>query len=126
MNKYPFQLRPSEGKGIGVFARVDIEKGTKLDRFIPTDSCMRKNPRDKEMSDFYGVKSKEGYCVPKNWGRMSLWWYLNHSDDPNVDCADDLFETTRDIKEGEEVTIDYSKLDPDINNNDFHPLTHHN
>jgi SET domain-containing protein len=39
--------------------------------------------------------------------------YLNHSDEPNlrqVDGGDD-FETTRDVRAGEELTLDYGTLE---------------
>lgn len=53
------------------------------------------------------------YFVPlEGFKKMDLSLYLNHSDQPNLISIDDgrYFETTRDIKSGEELFIDYGTI----------------
>ena len=49
------------------------------------------------------------YGGPKNFNVLTVGWYLNESKTPNV-APDDKFEfyALRDIKVGEELTLDYS------------------
>ncbi len=47
---------------------------------------------------------------PGDFGRMELGWYLNHSRQPNVFHKNYHYYTSRDIKKGEELTIDYNSL----------------
>ena len=54
-----------------------------------------------------------GPADPKN---MSLAWYVNHSSTPNVECSYDKrgnwkFIALRNIRTGEELTVNYSTLD---------------
>jgi len=46
---------------------------------------------------------------PTNFNRMTVAWYLNHSERPNTKCDDDLnFSALRNINRGEELTVNYS------------------
>jgi SET domain-containing protein len=48
------------------------------------------------------------YGCPKSFNLMTVAWYLNHSDTPNVGCDKSYnFFSLRDIREGEELTADY-------------------
>lgn len=57
---------------------------------------------------------KNGRCgCPTSFNRLTVAWYLNEpkkSERPNVGCTEcyDFF-ALRDIKAGEELTVDYSK-----------------
>jgi len=42
-----------------------------------------------------------------DFARMSIGWYLNHSDSPNAYYANSSYYAARNIKAGEEVTVDY-------------------
>ena len=114
--KLYYVLKPSPIDGIGVFTRRDLAKGTKLKLFDETDS--RFIPFHKisdhltlEYIERYGVKDGAGYWIAANLHKMSVGWYLNHSSAPNVyhDDAYNFF-AIRDIKAGEELTIDYITL----------------
>lgn len=53
----------------------------------------------------------DGYSAPKNFNRMSIGWYLNHSDTPNAYHDENhVYYALRIIKNGEEITIDYNLL----------------
>lgn len=50
---------------------------------------------------------------PQDFGRMSVGWYANHSDNPNTKIIGDYrYVSVRDIQADEEITIDYKKLEP--------------
>ena len=61
----------------------------------------------------YCLYDKENYFVPaQGFKKTDLSLFLNHSDEPNIISVNDgdYFETTRDIKEGEELVIDYGEI----------------
>ena len=47
---------------------------------------------------------------------MSVLWYLNHSKKPNLKAIKNGWITKNTIKKGQELTIDYSELDKDVDN----------
>jgi SET domain-containing protein len=53
----------------------------------------------------------KGYSTPKNFNRMSVGWFLNHSNEPNA-CNDENYNyfALKDIPKGKEILIDYDKL----------------
>jgi hypothetical protein len=59
--------------------------------------------------DFCVFKNGKLGC-PKNFNMLTVGWYLNQSkENPSVLCTDDYdFIALRDIKKGEELTVDYS------------------
>lgn len=112
-NELSFVLKPSRIHGIGVFATHDIEKGTKL-RFFPRSDKFRTLKKSEKYEYFlktYCVSlGKKRYSCPKDFGRMSIGWYLNHSDSPNAYHKKYTYYAGRDIKSGEEITINYKTL----------------
>lgn len=112
-----FELRASAIHGVGVFTLVRIKKGTALKLFEEDDfrfikkSNLKKTGLPEKLIRKYSIKYNDGYSSPKNFHRMSIGWYLNHSDSPNV-FHDSQYEyfAVRDIKKDEEITIDYDKL----------------
>ena len=116
-------LAPSkiDKKGIGVFTDTDIKRGEfvriwddKDCKFIPK----RVERRTRNfLRERFCVETNKGWWCPLDWVRMSVGWYLNHSDNPNLKSDDgDNFYAIRKIKEDEELTINYSELDADDNN----------
>src|SRR5216684_6434319 len=62
--------------------------------------------------DFCVIKDKR-YGCPKNFNRLTMSWYLNEpakGDRANVRCDESTYDffALRDIKAGEELTVDYS------------------
>ena len=115
--EFSFILKPVE-HGIGVFATHDIKQDTYLRLFgsetPETDvSVIRKAGDVPELFRSYCVYRKNDELVaPQDFGRIEICYYLNHSKNPNVyhsqiyDCY-----AKRDIRAGEEITIDYNELD---------------
>ncbi len=111
------RIRPSRFHGVGVFAIRDIKKGTSI--FYGDDDeivWVKKNqlkglPREikKLYQDFCIIKNKgQLYGCPKNFSLLTVAWYLNESKKPNVFCDENYrFFALRDIKKGEELTVDY-------------------
>ena len=105
--------------GIGVFAIRDIPEGTNV--FAGDDNEMREiDKNDFAYAQPEIKKLYEDFCVwqdgkvkgPSNFNNLTVGWYLNHSDSPNVRCDENFdFITTREIKNGEEITADYTKYD---------------
>jgi len=80
---------------------VSIDKTKKLSKNL-----------QKLYEDFCPIKDDK-YLCPTNFNKLTLAWYLNHSNSPNVDCNENyMFYANRDIKIGEELTVDYSTYDP--------------
>lgn len=112
------RLKPSK-YGVGVFAIRDIPKGTII---FPEDQNTEMHEVD--IKDLQGLSPElqqlyEDFCpaastpgkllCPKNFETMSIAWYLNHSDTPNVTHdAHGNYIPSRDIKAGEELTLNYA------------------
>ena len=121
---YPFELRVSkiEGAGIGLFARRAFKRGDVLREYVGDDCELVTEPTDRDMTHKFGHRAAEGWYLPPDFGRMSLWWYANHSPAPNVDCENERYVTLVDIEAGDEITIDYQKLEPGVDNLGFRPM----
>ncbi len=113
-------LKPSKIQGVGVFANRNIIKGEKLllDKKIRKIkiSTAKKNKQLYQMCENYCAETKNYYACPINFGAMSVLWYLNHSKKPNLKAIKNGWITKNTIKKGQELTIDYSELDKDVDN----------
>ena len=111
-----FSLRTSPVHGKGVFAGCDIPEGSHLDLFPNGERFVRNEdipPGQQEQYDWFGVKDEAegGYWIPHDMDHKDMGWYLNHSGHPNATSVNGgQFYASRDIKEGEEILIDYSTL----------------
>lgn len=116
-------LKPSPIEGIGVFALRDIPKGCRNMFCKPDDAdewiTVSKNEIEtlpvhaQFLVGNYCLYDEENYFVPaQGFKKIDLSLFLNHSDEPNIISINDgdYFETTRDIKEGEELVIDYGEI----------------
>jgi SET domain-containing protein len=124
--KYPHsdvytRLKKSKVHGIGVFAIIDIPKGTYL--FVGDNSEMywfsvdelnfnsMPKPIQKLYKDFCVYKTEDGINkigCPSSFNNMPISWFLNNSESPNVICDKEYnFYTSRKIKKGEELTVNY-------------------
>ena len=73
----------------------------------------------KIINDFFGSgdKKKKYDVLASGANNINVSFYMNHSDKPNIDIVEDDtsdyygFRTNRRIKEGEELTIDYSNYE---------------
>lgn len=112
------RLGTSTIHGIGVFAITDIEAETFLFEFDNTEMVWVNNEEIKKLSpklqslynDFCVAKNGKLGC-PTNFNQLTMAWYMNHSDNPNVEIDDEYnFRTKRLIKDGEELTINYDSF----------------
>ena len=114
-------LKPSAIHGIGVWTMDAIPAGEFLRlwqpddwRFVPFAEA-EKDPDLWAVRDIYCVKDKDGYHCPLDFHRMSIGWFMNHSDMPNVRSSKELnyeYYAVRDIAAGEEIVCDYRALTP--------------
>lgn len=115
-NSSSFILKPTniEGAGVGVFALHDIEPDTWL-ALKPRGESVGVNAREEDIPKdliTYCVANDDGtWNCPPEFNHMHMVWYLNHSDNPNADKREDGYYSTKAIKAGVEVTIDYNILD---------------
>jgi uncharacterized protein len=109
------RLRPSKIHGVGVFAIKNIPKRTYVfaddDESIVWVEKKRIKHLPKAVRDLYDdfciIKGNK-YGCPKNFDSPTPAWYLNHSSNPSVTADKRVkFYALRDIKKGEELTVDY-------------------
>jgi hypothetical protein len=116
-----FVLRPSPIQGVGVFTTSPVARGDHLRlwqeedwRFV-TFAEAESDPELREFSAIYCVREAEGFHCPLDFHRMSIGWYMNHSDEPNAryrDATSFEYCAVRDIAAGEEIVCDYRLLSP--------------
>lgn len=116
-------LKPSSIEGIGVFALRDIPEGCR-EMFGKPDApdewiTVSKSEVDslpahaQFLVGNYCLYDEANYFVPaQGFKKVDVSLFLNHADEPNIISVDDgdYFETTRDIKQGEELLIDYGEI----------------
>jgi SET domain-containing protein len=116
-------LRPSPIEGIGVFALQDIPKGCRemFGKPDTADDWITVSRKEAEtlpqhaqfLVGNYCLYDEENYFIPAHgFKKMDLSLFLNHSDTPNIVSLNegDYFEATRDIRQGEELVIDYGEI----------------
>lgn len=123
-NEVYCRLAPSKipGAGAGVIAIRDIPKG--IDPFQEEGDKSWISVSKKELAKIHPNVSRlvkilfvyaDGFYWVSEQGlnTLSITQFLNHSKTPNlnVDKDAEIFTTKRDIKEGEELTIDYAIFD---------------
>jgi SET domain-containing protein len=110
------RLGVSQIHGVGVFAIKKIKKNTLIfwgdnEPILWVEFNKIKNvtrPIMELYKDFAIIKNKK-YGCPPNFNLLTVSWYINHSNSPNVKCDLDYnFYSIRNIKVGEELTVDYS------------------
>ncbi len=123
IGEFDLILKPSKIDGIGVFANKSIIKGAKLYwdrkiRRIRIDEA-KKDKLMYEMCDRYCVETEKEYHCPTNFQHMSIIWFLNHSKKSNLTKGKDHWFSKKEIKKGEELTIDYDELDEKVSNSHY-------
>lgn len=96
--------------GVGVFSSRAIKKGEDITRWFGDDwRYYKKLPKDAVAYLCYEVKG--GWCGPSDFNHIAQGWYVNHSDKPNIRSTKfDRYKADRNIKKGEELTINYDHL----------------
>ena len=106
--------------GIGVFAIVPIEAGVHLFgaesggiQSVPTSVVDQLPAAARRLYADFCVPVDGNYYAPSSFNQLTIAWYLNHANAPNVLCTrEDGFTTLRHISAGEELTIDYHTFYP--------------
>ena len=106
--------------GIGVFAIHEIDSGVSL--FGPETESMRPVPAGlvdslppgpRRLYTDFCVPINGSYFAPESFNHLTVAWYLNHGESPNVACCNEGgFVTLRTIRAGEELTMDYRTFHP--------------
>lgn len=111
-SEFSFALKPSAVEGIGVFASHDIPKGTYLKLFSSKEKVRKLSLAKLKNRYFHRYCLEEGKTLfaPEDFSRMSVGWYLNHSDKPNAAHKNYRYYSLRKIKTGEEIMINYNTL----------------
>jgi SET domain-containing protein len=97
-----FVLKPSRIHGVGVFTRHALRKGTSVERRLFGSDYRRARPVDHR----YPYATKR--WAPRDYHRMAVGWFLNHSDRPNLDGR--TWRTLCYLRPGEELTVNYGEL----------------
>lgn len=111
------RLKPSE-HGIGVFAIRDIPINTNPFRDCFAGGFVAVEPKELEwlsepvmqlVKDFCPLQDGKYYLPRIGLARIDISFYINHSKTPNMrEEGEGIdFITMRDIKAGEELTVDY-------------------
>ncbi len=109
--------------GVGVFALKDIPVNTNI--FLNDNTKMiwidqsevgKLEPELKKLYDDFCVVKGKKYGCPESFNQLTVGWYLNNdAANPNVFCDKNYdFYSLREIKIGEELTVDYSKYSDDF------------
>lgn len=115
------RLQPSTVEGIGVFAIALIKKGQRNifsnDKSewikISKEEISKLPVHSKALVENFCLYDDDNYYMPEYGFKMvDLVIFLNHSDQPNVRSINDGedFEALRDIREGEELFVDYGQI----------------
>lgn len=109
------RIGPSRIHGVGVIAIRDIPAGTRVFRgedervvWVPRARVRRLPKALRALYEDFGMLWRDWLGVPRTLNMLSVGWYLNHSERPNVEADEDgRFHALRRIRRGEELTADY-------------------
>ncbi|MBD3282445.1 MAG: SET domain-containing protein-lysine N-methyltransferase [Candidatus Portnoybacteria bacterium] len=107
------KLKEIPNKGIGLIAQQKIKKGETVWKYHPViDIKIMKKNINKDMRPFF-----EKYACDLGGDyfmfNMDNARFINHSDTPNIKNLSHFKKSIalKDIKKGEEITIDYNTID---------------
>ncbi len=126
---HPHLRRMKRAPHDGVYARIGLSDvhgvGVRAIRIIPAGTLVfqgeserlawvsraqvRRMPKAvRALYEDFGMVSGDQLGVPPSLNMLSVGWYVNHSEAPNVEAGDDgRFRALRRIRVGEELTADY-------------------
>ena len=115
MTLYTYLAPSKVCDGVGVFSLCNIPKGTVIWKErqeaikVPWDKIpewMENNIASMTWCD------EEGFWIDCDLDRIYQAYYVNHSDNPNLDVdEEDIYFTIRDVKKDEELLYRYSKIE---------------
>lgn len=109
------RIGPSGIHGVGVLAIRDIPAGTLVFRgeservaWVSRAAVRRLPPAIRALYEDFGMVAGDQIGVPPTLNMLSVGWYVNHADAPNLEAGEDgRFRALRRIRRGEELTADY-------------------
>lgn len=118
-NEIYVRVKPSPIHGVGLFAVRDIPKGENPFRSLVKTRYYKIHESDladfptevaKMINDYCSGDKGYIYIPVTGLNPLELGHFINHSDNPNVITVDDgdNFQTTRLIRKGEEVVVDFN------------------
>jgi SET domain-containing protein len=117
------RLGCSQIHGVGVFAIRDIPANMNIfgddpDEVFLVDKSVVEAQDEENRKLYYDFSAIEDgrYCCPESFNRMTVCWYFNESKSPNTRSNGHEFYALRDIKKGEELTVDYSTFSEEAEN----------
>ncbi len=114
ITEFSFMLQPSTAPwGIGIFAAHKISTGAII-HFFPDGyepRILHKKDIPEDFLKYCTAQSDDEWKCPHRFDHMEIVWYINHANSPNLKrIGRGKFIVIRDIKKGEEVTMDYNEL----------------
>ncbi len=80
-------------------------------RWVKEKELKGVDPTLRKLYDDFSIIKQGKYGCPSNFNNLTMSWYLNDSDTPNVEVDHHYnMRALRDIQAGEELTIDSSKF----------------
>jgi SET domain-containing protein len=126
LNDYQFKLKPSDikGAGVGLFSLSKIKSGDLLYKnenlkntnfFIPWNDIRGAHYELVRHICSTCLTNNEGFYIDNYLTDISCFYYLNHSETPNVfhDKKLDLYTALEDIEIGRELTVFYPEHERD-------------
>jgi len=111
------RIKPSKINGVGVFAIKNIPKNINPFQKLTKSKWLKLNINlmkkiDKNVLNmikgFFAIKKDGTFWAPKGGlNDINISFFMNNSNNPNVNILGDEFKTYRIIKKGEELTINY-------------------
>lgn len=111
------RLGRSKIQGVGVFAVIDIKKGTKIfaddppqAQVIDAREILNLPKPIQQLYHAFAVyqPKNDTFVCPESFNRMTVQWYVNHSKKPNLKANGRYeFFALRNIPAGEELTVNY-------------------
>lgn len=109
------RIGSSRTHGVGVRAIRDIPAGTLVFhgeseriRWVSRTAVRRLPAAIRRLYEDFGMVSGERIGVPPSLNMLSVGWYVNHSDRPNLEAGEDgRFRALHRIRKGAELTADY-------------------
>ncbi len=114
-------IKPSGIHGIGVFAVREIPAGCRemFSKEMGEWTTVSRKEVDalpayaRDLVENYCLYDEARYFIPaRGFKTIDISLFLNHSGTPNIISVNDgeYFETTREIKKGEELFVDYGEI----------------
>src|SRR3989344_5700108 len=107
------KITSSDIQGIGLFAEQFIPKGEIVWKFMPGFDLLLSKEEIQKLSPAARAQVRNYAFLDKKYQKYMLCGddgrFFNHSTDPNCDDSDsDITIATKDIHQGEELTVDYT------------------